>query len=90
MLALMFVLRFKNMCLITMFLDHENAVTMVAKYDENLLLPLLMEANKLLMSNKFEGVYDLHSQVDSKGLLHTITTTIDTYMDIVSKELVGF
>ncbi len=43
-----------------MFLGHENAVTMVAKYDENLLLPLLMETNKLLMSNKFEGVYDLH------------------------------
>jgi hypothetical protein len=36
MLALMFDLRFKNMQLITMYLGCENAVVMVAKYDEKL------------------------------------------------------
>jgi hypothetical protein len=46
MLVLMFDLRFKNMCFITMFLGHEIAVTMVVHgYDEKLSLPLLMEVN---------------------------------------------
>jgi hypothetical protein len=71
-------------------LGHENVATVVVEYDEKLLLPLLMETNKLLMPNKVEDAFDFHSQVDSEGLLHTITTIIDTYMDIVSKELVGF
>jgi len=62
------------MCLITMFLGHENVVTMVAKYDENLLLPLLMEANKLLMSNKFEGVYDLTLDFDIFLLMHKVAS----------------
>jgi hypothetical protein len=32
-----------------------------------------------------------HLESDSEGLFHTITTTtIDTYKDIVSKELIGF
>ncbi len=47
--------------------------------DENLLLFLLMETNKLLMFDKVEKAFDLHSQVDSKGLFHTIATTTNTY-----------
>jgi hypothetical protein len=73
-----------------MFLGHENATTMVFEYDENLLLLLLMEANKLLMPNKVEDASNFHSQVDFEGLLHTITTTIDTYMDIVLMEFIRF
>jgi len=32
---------------------------------------------------------NFHSQVDSKGLFHTTTTTIDTYRVIVSRVFVG-
>ncbi len=52
--------RFKCMCLVTMSLSRENAIAVVVEYDENLLLPLIMEANKLLMPNRVEEVYNLH------------------------------
>ncbi len=46
MLVLMFDTRFKNMCFITMFLGHENAIVVVVHgYDEKLSLPLLIEVN---------------------------------------------
>jgi hypothetical protein len=46
MLVLMFDPRFKIMCLVIMFLGHENAVVVVVRgYDENLSIPLLMEIN---------------------------------------------
>jgi len=41
----MFDLKFKNMWLVMMFLGCENVVVVV-EYDEKILLPLLMEANK--------------------------------------------
>jgi len=59
MLALMLDPRFKNMCLVTMFLNHENAIVMVAEYDENLLLPLLTEVNRLLMLARIEEASNL-------------------------------
>jgi hypothetical protein len=46
MLTLMFDLKFKNMWLVTMILGCENVVVVVVEYDEKLMLPLLMEANK--------------------------------------------
>jgi hypothetical protein len=48
-----------------------------------------MEVNKLLMPNKVEMAFGLDSQIESKGLFHTTTTTINTHRDIVLKELVG-
>jgi hypothetical protein len=46
MLVLMFDPRFKNMCLVIIFLGHENAVVIIVHgYDEKLSLPLLMEVN---------------------------------------------
>jgi hypothetical protein len=48
-------------------LAHENVIVAVAKYDENLLLPLLMEVNKLLTPNKAEEAYCPHSQSDYEG-----------------------
>jgi hypothetical protein len=48
-----------------------------------------MKANKLLMFDNVEMTFNFHSQVDSKGLFHTTTTTIDTYRDIVSGVFVG-
>jgi hypothetical protein len=59
-------------------LGHENVVIVVAKNDEKLLLPLLMETNNLLKPNRVGGAFDLHSQVDSKGSFHTTTT--NTYI----------
>ncbi len=50
------------MQLVTMYLGHENVI-LVIKYDEKLLLFLLMEANKLLMSNKARKAFSIHSQV---------------------------
>jgi len=35
-----------NMCLIMMYVGHDNVVTLVDKYDNELLLPLLMEVCK--------------------------------------------
>ncbi len=56
----MFDSRFKSLRLVTMYLGLENVVAIV-KYDENLLLFLLMEANKLLTSNKAIEACCLHS-----------------------------
>jgi hypothetical protein len=62
-------------------LGHENVAIVVAKNDEKLLLPLLMETNKLLKPNRVGEAFDLHSQVYFKGLFHTTTTTTtNTYM----------
>ncbi len=57
------------------FLGHENVVIMVVEFDEKTLFPLLIEANKLLMFDKVEEAFDLHSQMDSKGSFHSTTTT---------------
>jgi hypothetical protein len=45
-----------------------------------------MERNKLLMFDKVEEAFNLHSQVDFEGLFHTIEPTINTYMNIVSSD----
>jgi len=37
---------FKSMCLIMMYVGHDNVVTLFDKYDNELLLPLLMEVCK--------------------------------------------
>ncbi len=60
MLVLMFDPKFKNMLLVTMYLGNENVVIVVIKYDEKLLLFLLMKANKLLMSNKAKKTFSIH------------------------------
>jgi hypothetical protein len=42
------------MCLITNYVDHENAMISITKCDNQLLLPLLIETYKLLMPNLVE------------------------------------
>jgi hypothetical protein len=42
------------------------------------------------MHDKVETTFDLHLERDYEGLFHTTSTTIDTYKDIVSRDLVGF
>ncbi len=57
----MFDSKFKSMQLVTMYLGRENVIVAVVKYDEHLLLHLLMEANKLLTPNKVDKACCLHS-----------------------------
>jgi hypothetical protein len=42
--------KFKSMCLIHSYVGHEKVAILVVKYDEQLLLPLLVVCYKLLMS----------------------------------------
>jgi len=58
------------MQLVTMYLGNENVVIVVIKYDEKLLFFLLMEANKLLMSNKTRKAFSIHSQVVLRSISH--------------------
>jgi hypothetical protein len=88
MLVLMFDPRFKNMHLVTMFLGRENANVAVVEYDEKLLLPLLMMANKLLMFDRVKRLVIFTRKWILK--VYFIATITNTYMDIVSRELVGF
>jgi hypothetical protein len=58
MLALMLDPCFKNMLLVVMYLGWENVDVLVIEHDDELLLPLLVEATKLLMHSsgaKFEN-----------------------------------
>ncbi len=42
------------------------------------------------MLNKVEEASNLHLQVDFKGLFHITATLVDTYMDIMLRELILF
>jgi hypothetical protein len=66
------------------------AIDVVVKYDEKLLLPLLIEASKLMISISVEEIENLQFQDNAKYLFHPISITIDIYRDLVSMELVGF
>ncbi len=59
MLALMFNPRFKSMKLITIFLGRENAIVIVAEYDQQFMLLLLPKTTKLLMLASVQEVEDL-------------------------------
>ncbi len=83
----MFNSRFKSMWFVTTYLGCENVV-IVIKYDEKSLLPLLLEANKLLMFTSVKEIEDLQSQVNAKKLFHTTRTNANNYRNLVLKELV--
>ncbi len=68
MLTLMLDPWFKSLRLMFEYLGHEIIVLVVLKYNEKLLLPLFMEAHKLLMFNNIEIVEDLELQVNYKDL----------------------
>jgi hypothetical protein len=90
MLVLMFDPWFKKLPLVFGYLGHEIIVLVILRYNEKLLLPFLMEAHKLLKFNSVEMVEDLELQVNYKYLFQTMGTTINTYKDFVSQELIGF
>jgi hypothetical protein len=83
MLDIMFDPRFKSMKLAAMFMGHQNATLVVIEYDEKLLMPLSMEANKFLIHDKVETTFDLHLEGDYESLLHTTSTSTNTYKDSV-------
>jgi hypothetical protein len=56
------------MCLVIIYLGREVVVTLVADYDEQLLLPLLLEAYKGLLPNRGDCLDEFVSLVDSQDL----------------------
>ncbi len=78
------------MLLLVMYLGWENVDALVVKYDDELLLPSLIEATKLLMPSsgaKFENVV---TQVNYENLFFTTKTNADAYRDLVSRKFVGY
>jgi hypothetical protein len=66
------------MRLVTTYLGWENVVILVAKYDEKLFLPLLIEVAKLLMPICGEKSENLTSQVNFEDLFLTIIINVYT------------
>jgi hypothetical protein len=68
MLALMLDPKYKNMCLVITYLGCEVAATLVANYDEQLLLPLLLEAYKGLLPSRGDYLDEFASLMDTQDL----------------------
>jgi hypothetical protein len=90
MLAFMLDPRYKNMHLVITYLGCEATTTLVTNYDEQLLLPLLLEAYKGLLPNTKDCLDEFASLVDSWDLFQHINTIADTYKDIVCQEFGSF
>ncbi len=90
MLVLMFDPCFKNMLLVIMYLGQENVDVLVVEYDDELLLPLLIEATKLLMPFNGAKFENLVIQVNYEYLFFTTITNANTCRDLVLRELVGY
>ncbi len=73
----------KNMHLVITYLGHEVIATLVANYDEQLLLPLLLEAYKSLLPNRKDCLDEYASLVDFHDLFEQTNTIVDTHKDIV-------
>ncbi len=68
MLVMMFDPRLTNMRLFITFLNHENAATIIVKYDQELLLPLLIVATKLLKHVNVIEIENLQFQSNAKDI----------------------
>ncbi len=68
MLAFMLEPMRKNMHLVTTYLGCEAITILMANYDEQLLLPLLLEAYKGLLPNRGDYLDESASFVDSQDL----------------------
>jgi hypothetical protein len=76
---------------VTTYLGGEIATTLVVDYDEELSLPLSLEAYKGLMPSRYTCLYDEStSSVDFQGFFQQSNTSANTYKDIVTRELGGF
>jgi hypothetical protein len=65
--------------LVITYLGPENVTIVVLEYDEKLLLPLLMEVNKLLMLTNVEEIEECQFYVNVEDFFHTITTNANIY-----------
>jgi len=74
------------MCSIKNYVDFENAMILVTKYDNQLLLPLLIETYKLLMPNLVEEPIQSTHNLNNCDLFHTI----DILKVFVVRQLHGF
>ncbi len=72
--------RFKSMCLVCIYVGHENALVIVVAYDEQILLPLLMEVYKSSMPliEKFQTFESLDGGC-LKYLFHHYNTIIHDF-----------
>ncbi len=79
-LALMWDPKFKSMCLLCIYVGHENALVLIAAYDEQTLLPLLMEVYKSSMPliEKFQTFESLDGGC-LKYLFHHYNTIIHDF-----------
>jgi hypothetical protein len=62
--------------------------SIVAKCDQEFMLPLLIEATKLLMRTSVEENEDLQSKGNVKNFIQTTSKHVDIYKDLMSKELI--
>jgi hypothetical protein len=62
--------------------------SIIAKYDQELKLPLLTEATKLLMPTSVEENEDLQSKGNVKDFIQTTSKNANIYKDLMSKELI--
>jgi hypothetical protein len=90
MLAFMLDPKCKSMRLMITYLGREAVAILVANYDKQLLLLLLLEAYKGLLPNRRDYLDEFASFVDSHDLFLETNKTIDTYKDIVCYELSSF
>ncbi len=79
----------KSMRLMITYLGREAVATLVADYDEQLLL-LLLEVYKGLLPNRRDYLDEFASFVDSHDLFVETNKTINTYKDIVCYKLSSF
>ncbi len=55
------------------YLGHEVITTIVIEYDEQLLLPLLLEAHRVLVPDRFEDLIEFALFMDSSFFFHRST-----------------
>ncbi len=66
------------MCLITNYVGHDNVMTLVAKYDNNLLLPFINEGLQASMPTIVKEL---------QTLFHTMDTIVEALKDLVGKNI---
>ncbi len=75
----MFDLKSKSMCLVTTYVVCDNVVALIAKYDNELLLPLLTKVYKISMSTILEEPNESNPNIGNKNLL--CTTKINRHFE---------
>ncbi len=85
MLTLMLDPIYKSMRLVTIYVGHNNAIILVVEYDQELLLPLLMEVDKLAMLVIVDKLDASSLEIGNENFFYTTNTILDTLKDLVGK-----